>query len=318
MSATAELAPSAVDPIYQDRLDFTLPDFTRWSWVSDRARDVWEPRIHRITRAWLQIEWLSVTAGVRACGVTIATPEQFIQQAPAWAEQGLNALPVEMVGVSGQPYASTTVPQQAAKPFAFRLVLGAPADVAAFKRAWDESDDRRIGELLGYPTCCREFFRQIWVEQSLLDTTWPMAMNSATDHRGITTIELSGAPEANILWRWIGVRAVPHLPCRFDCARSVELAQRMLAVGRDAGYSQEVDWLLAMLDWPVEWSALHGIAEIKTPLLKISTRTDATAGKYSVRRAGTGYPLEGGLGLGFPWVRLDHVPLTQSRAISAA
>ena len=28
-----------------ERLDFTLPDFTRVSWVSDDARDVWEPRL---------------------------------------------------------------------------------------------------------------------------------------------------------------------------------------------------------------------------------------------------------------------------------
>jgi hypothetical protein len=42
-----------------------------------------------------------------------------------------------------------------------------------------------------------------------------------------------------------------------------------------------------------EWSALHGIAEIKTPVLKASTRTDATSCKDTVRRRGDNYPLEG-------------------------
>jgi len=40
-----------------DRLDFVLPDFTRLSWVSEKAREIWEPRITRINAspfAWLQ------------------------------------------------------------------------------------------------------------------------------------------------------------------------------------------------------------------------------------------------------------------------
>ncbi len=42
-----------------ERLDFTLPDFTRFSWVSEEARRVWEPRLKRISSAWFDVEWLS-------------------------------------------------------------------------------------------------------------------------------------------------------------------------------------------------------------------------------------------------------------------
>ena len=62
-----------------------------------------------------------------------------------------------------------------------------------------------------------------------------------------------------------------------------------------------MDWLLEILSWPIEWSALHGIAEIKTPVLKASTRTDAAPCKYTVRRQGDNYPLEGIRGLNFPY-----------------
>jgi SAM-dependent methyltransferase len=40
---------------------------------------------------------------------------------------------------------------------------------------------------------------------------------------------------------------------------------------------------------------------VKTPVLKISTRTDATARKYTVRRAGGAYPEEAATGLRFPF-----------------
>jgi hypothetical protein len=61
-----------------------------------------------------------------------------------------------------------------------------------------------------------------------------------------------------------------------------------------------MDWLPEILSWPIEWSALHRIAEIKTPVLKAFTRTDATPCKDTVRRQGDSYPLEGIRGLNFP------------------
>lgn len=46
---------------------------------------------------------------------------------------------------------------------------------------------------------------------------------------------------------------------------------------------QEVlGWLEAMLDWPAEWSALHGIAEVKTGIVKFAYRTDYTPEKLTL------------------------------------
>src|SRR5262249_56063041 len=85
-------------------------------------------------------------------------------------------------------------------------------------------------------------------------------------------------------------------------------AEACLAVGGESGSEEEMDWLLEVLDWPTEWSALHGIAEIRTPVLKIIPRTDATPHKYVVRWQGRNYPAEGAHGLGFPY-RLSRPPL---------
>jgi 2-polyprenyl-3-methyl-5-hydroxy-6-metoxy-1,4-benzoquinol methylase len=129
-----------------------------------------------------------------------------------------------------------------------------------------------------------------------------MAENTSSQTgNGVVRVAPGGTPFANILWRWLGVRAVPHLPCRFDCAATIEFAECLLALARNNGYSQEAEWIEEILTWPVEWSALHGIAEIKSPLMKLSTRTDATAGKWVVQWAGTDYPKEGAVGLHFPF-----------------
>lgn len=301
-------------PVLGDRLGFVLQDFTRSTWVSDLARRVWEPRMRRIAAAWLDIELRAVEAGVRACSVAIVTPDELLAKAPTWAEHGLSALPLEKVGITGLAYSATLNPAAPGEPFTFRIVLGTPTAVARFKRAWDAADQHAIGELLGYPSCCRTFFERVWVDQQMVDTTWPMGALTAPPSPGETTVEVAGSAQANILWRWMGLRAVSHLPCRFDCSATVEVADGLIRVGRDAGYRAQMDWLLEILSWPVEWSALHGIAEIKTPVVKISTRTDATARKYTVRWVGTAYPAEGGQGLGFPYRQFAGTPLTESRA----
>jgi SAM-dependent methyltransferase len=58
-----------------------------------------------------------------------------------------------------------------------------------------------------------------------------------------------------------------------------------------------------MLTWPMEWSALHGIAEIRTPLLKIATDAEATPEKHVVRTTGSAYPDEGARGIVYPYTR---------------
>ena len=50
----------------------------------------------------------------------------------------------------------------------------------------------------------------------LLENVWDYHFDPGTN-----VIDVTGPPEANILWRWMGARAVPHLPCRFNCTDTV-------------------------------------------------------------------------------------------------
>ncbi len=305
--------PTRGNPDGMERLPFLLPDFTRVLWVGEAARGLWEERLRAIGRAWFDIEWRAVVAGVRRCAVTVISPETLVERSATWLDHGLAALPFEIQGASDS-YASTPVAPEPGKAFVFRCVVARPDDLRAFRAAWTASDDQAIGGLLGYPPCCTSFFRQVWVKQRLVDTTWPMALATVGAANGERVLTVTGPAEANILWRWMGPRAVPHLPCRFDCPDTVELGRRLIKVGGEAGYRDEMAWLQEILSWPVEWSALHGIAEVRTPILKVSTRTDATPAKYVVRREGTGYPAEGAKGLVFPYRTPVRPLLTATRA----
>jgi hypothetical protein len=296
-----------------ERLPFSLPDFTRISWASERARGVWEPRIQRITKAWLEIEWRAVADGARTCAVRPMWLPDLVTEAPDWADAGLGSLPLVLEGAGDSEYSAVSERLRVDGPFRIRVVIGGVRELAAFKRAWDDADQEAIGSMLGYPTCCREFFHDVWVQHGMVDPTWPMAAATASADQHAHVLEIEGPPEGNILWRWMGVRAVPHLPCRADCAASTELGRRMLAIGRQSGLEEEVEWMLEILSWPLEWSALHGIAEVRTPVLKVTTMTDATPSKYVVRRLGTRFPREGARGLEFPY-RASRRALSSSRA----
>jgi hypothetical protein len=279
-------------PDVPDRLDFLLPEFTRIAWVSEAARRTWEPRFRRIRSRWSEIEWRSVADGIRDCALIPATEEMLASTDHQWQHAGLHGALLPSVDLLAVAYGHATNMSRRGERPAF--AIGSLDRVREIQEEVAVQHHDEIGNLLGYPSCCRRFFLRVRVEQQCVDTTWAMMTASVgdagdgsriTDERCATVF---GPFETNVLWRQLGIRPVPHLPCKADCAESRRLAEALLDVGTRHGYGTEVAWMKEILAWPVEWSALHGIAEIKTPILRISTRTDATASKYSVnwRRLG--------------------------------
>lgn len=301
-----------------DRLAFQLPDFTRIAWTSDATRKVWEPRIERIGRAWYELGWQSVALGMRACFVASLSADDYLRESARWIERGLVSIPLRLYGRCDQSYSTTPEPPKPGEPVGFRVAVGNPAALKEYQRAWSLRDHDKMGELLGYPACCRSFFNEVWIESQCLDTTWPMASNGRSTKSDGLTLVVGGRPETNILLRWMNVRAVNHLPCSFECDASVEVAQAYLSAARRCGFEKEMDWTAEMLSWPVEWSALHGIAEIKTPVARVSSRTDATANKYVVRRETHSYPEQGAHGLRFPYRPPDRLLVSDSPAFRRA
>jgi hypothetical protein len=73
-------------------------------------------------------------------------------------------------------------------------------------------------------------------------------------------------------------------PCSFSCDGTIRNGVEFMNIGKKFGFSNEMSWLKEILSWPVEWSTLQGIEEIKTPLFEITARTTYAPKKYVVRR----------------------------------
>jgi hypothetical protein len=298
-----------------DRLPFRLPDFTRYAWVSNLARECWEPRVRRIVNMLQELEWRTIMAGHRRCALQSIPTAELDEVRKQLVCHGIEVEPLQGTAVRST-YSSSLEPCTTSNPAQYWCALGRAEDLKAISQAYRAGDQSLVGELLGYPRCCNDFFHRTWVEASLVDTTWPMAVSStAAVFRSESFVEITFPSLCGMQLRWLGVRAVYHLPCSFECAESLRMADLHLRLARDLGLQVECGWLEEMLRWPAEWSALHGIAEIRCPVVKVVTRTDPTPRKLLVRYHGDAglLPEHAGAGLVFPFRRTAALPFTSSR-----
>ncbi len=270
-----------------NRLNFSLPEFTRIVWASDKAKKLWQPRIDAINTAWFRIERASVIGKMRLGGLQNVAPENLIdfQKFCQDADIGYSILSQE--GSSGT-YSNAAHPVRPGRPWVFRVYFGfSPKE---FYEYWQASDEKMIGHFLGYPSCCTEFFSHYWKDEGWRDLTYPMILNDG---------KVNGPYECNILLRHLGVRPVFHLPCSFHCMSTCRVADDILSY-RNMGFEKEISWIIDILNWPVRWSSLHGVAIITTPVVKIITSTDALDERRDIDREGI-YPEAGVSGTEFPF-----------------
>ncbi|HWY53099.1 MAG TPA: class I SAM-dependent methyltransferase [Terriglobales bacterium] len=235
-----------------------------------------------------------------------------LRRSQQWFDSGLEVVPLQVEIRPGELTARQPHSGTGSRGEIIIAGLSRADHVTAIRRAWRAQDHDAIGELLGYPICCRLFFQEFCVRQKFIDTTWAMAMNGPLT--GERSAQTSGPIGTNIFLQSIGIRPVPHLPCSFGCEESVHVAASFKSAAQQAGYEQEVVWCEQILGWPVEWSSLHGIAEVKTPILKISTRSESTANKYLIRRVTANYPAEGARGLNFPYQTMGTKVPSETRS----
>src|SRR5208337_4565396 len=220
-----------------ERLPFRMHDFTRLAWVSDRARDVWGPRLQRIGGMLLELELVTVERGWRQGSLRLLDARNFDQ-----VEADMRSRQLTVVRLRGtkhnQNYFASLIPCENGEPDAYWCAVGHESNMLHFVAMFAANADEEIGRLLRYPSCCTEFYQKTWLKHGLVDTTWPMAAASNFKRiRGTNEIEISQVSRGGTHLRWLGARAVFHLPCSFDCEPSAQLAARHLALADELGFA---------------------------------------------------------------------------------
>ncbi|MDB5703177.1 MAG: putative methyltransferase [Sphingomonas bacterium] len=129
-----------------------------------------------------------------------------------------------------------------------------------------------------------------------LDPVWRLAGAVSGDE-----VAVAGDWAVNPLLAPVGLVVQPLWPRGFDCPDAVARGAALVAAAARHDRAEAIGWLHEALSWPVAWSALHGIAEIKTPVFRFIRNAPPTPGKLSVRREGDTMPEGSARGLGFPF-----------------
>ena len=272
-----------------ERLDFTIPDFLRTVWVSEIAREYWEPKIRSISASWHAIERLTLLHNMRPGVLQSITPEE-LPIVQNWALT--KNIPMAIVGLDGvsESYGNASLPYVPGQRFTFRVYFGMEPE--RFLDAWQSQDDISIGRMLGFPPCCIASFQLHWKEEGWRDLT--IHSFGQRDQRN----------EAynNVLLRHIGIRGVFHLPCSVSCQESVKIGAQIIGIMMHTeGLTDSADWLQQLLVMPMEWTSLHGVAMVVTPILKTIYASDPIPVKATMRLDSELYPLHGASGNKFPF-----------------
>lgn len=74
-------------------------------------------------------------------------------------------------------------------------------------------NDDKLGEVLGYPKCCRDFYREKYAEASEIGDEYSL----------FTIANSKGFPfQTNYLLRYFGISIMSHFPCSFTCRGSYD------------------------------------------------------------------------------------------------
>jgi hypothetical protein len=288
-------------------LNFQMPPFTRIAFASKEAKTEWAKKMHEAKFVFDTLEQLSVRKGLRSCTTTHISDKNLEQRAKELEEQGLYFTPIRKVNAYGG-FAITHAEFNPNHEWGwFGSLSSSQQDSERWARAYHDFDHETMGTLLGYPECCRKFFLENWTK-GYIDPVWQQAHNTHhSSRRDITneTIYLNNADnwQSNQLLKYISIRLVPHISCSMDCKHTHEQATKWAELYIDEyGYDKNMQTVQELLSMPIEWSALHGMSYIVTPIFKIESNSVTCHPKYTVQLNGKHYPEESATGLHFPFL----------------
>jgi len=214
-----------------------------------------------------QTEYESVKRGLRLANRYHLTPFNFDKEIEKVSKDGLVFLPISRVkNYSGFIHEHIYINDIDQNTLIYG-VIAKDLDVAKdFVDAHNnEVDHKSIGEMLGYPECCRNAFVKFW-ERSF-DPIQEIAKET-TGHKncvdGVTTIIENADPNLYVHLRYFGIRIIPFFPCSYHCEESKNFAKKWISLMKDID-SKTTDKLLKLINMPSKWDLYNAQIIVSHP-----------------------------------------------------
>lgn len=244
---------------------------TRIVWLDRKFEREFSNKLSEANRLYHSTELEMVARGYREATTANLRPQTFEKEMEALIKKGLIFLPITRTKTY-QGFAHKHVFTTGDDPDS--MVYGVVARTLESAELFREYSQGRnkgevnhsgIGELLGYPSCCRSFFDKVWSEDLWVDTIYHQALNSP-GHKliGDYTVEVKGDPLCNQALRYFGLRITPQLCCSWDCEETKRWGKLWYDTMKDLN-KEVAEFIYMMLSTPMTWDCLKGIAICTTP-----------------------------------------------------
>lgn len=250
--------------------------YTSLNWKTPRSRDSWADKIDRMAQAKSEAEWRSVMddeTDRKAAIIHInnRNREKWMRRI---SEHDLHYRDIrysEPYGGFAHEFSPTS--KEDPNRITYSVIAEDPDIADKMEEAENEMQGHerhdKVGELLGFPECCRNFFLEGWIDASIRDPMYEISCNTesaeAIDGDNSNILVKNPNDGTNIMWRYFGISFITHMPCSWECEHSIELARNRYRIMKENGFGEEADLIHKWISQPLTWSTLHGQAVVQNP-----------------------------------------------------
>jgi hypothetical protein len=285
----------------KDKLGFSLHSFQRVTWVSEELKTEWELRLAALPEAIHDIFTSTAVMELLPVHVENIRIAEIYDYKKKMYSKGLFAEHVPSMPSCIQ-YAFGIQPSSSYLP----VITGHRKPVVDFIA---HLDDLVALELITQlPTGTIKWWNE-FSRHDVADKQWAYLSEENGEFK---QSEIYETEMLNPCWSRLGIMSLPFNPSTLNCPESIVLVANIRSIAQDLLPAEIYNNWHEILSWPTEWTALHGIAEIKTPLFKMIYNTDASGSKYTLQFKSSSYPKNGLNGLLFPYKKPSKLFFSES------
>jgi len=264
---------------------FVMPPFWNIVWNSTKIKQQWEPIFKKIREANHFTEYESVKRGKRNCDVYHVYPYTFDTDLQKVIDDELFYQPIlKSQSYDGGGHIHYIADKLGPNTFVYGVVSNTKEGAEKFKEYSipGNIDHKIVGQLLGYPDCCIDWFTDVWLEQKKVDPMYEAAlMTKGHELHEDGSVTVYGPPELNRLSRYVGLSALPYYTCSFDCEESLKFASWWGELMKE--YDEHAyDKLIEALSMPVTWSVDNYLVYVEHPLFRAAANGFEVDKKHTV------------------------------------
>lgn len=226
-----------------------MQEFTRI--IPKKGYEKWPNKLSLMASLLIQTEYQTLKNNLRKATITQVDPnnlDSFLQEIN---KDRLIFTPFKKVSILNGFSSIAKVPDPG-QPFLWNgVVTKNYEDGEKIKKAHLKSDHQTIGEMLGYPDCCINYF----INSFPID---PCPIWTGTEGK------VNGFPECNGILRYFGPKITAHLSCSPTCQKTREIGKNWFKVMQEIN-KDLADEIYNLLAGPITWNSYHGVIQVETP-----------------------------------------------------